>query len=239
MKSIKNQPGKLLLILILLSFSNYLSAQLSPSDYHQAIKNGFEQYKTKWELNDAIVMDSSVATVQYFNVYLNNQLDDVSFHSKGSIYFRKFQGFTVYALDSIHTELEIKLTDSPLVGYIVVNREQFETGQALADSVYFKLSEIMQLFQTGWPTYSPPEIATGFKVYFNRAENWGSVIFDEVIADPQITCYDINGKKILLQDIQQISSTQVNFKFPAIKRGIYILVPEAENQVFDSVKFNW
>ena len=227
------------LILLLLTTAIHLFAQLSPADYYQGIQNGFNRYKTNWKMEDALVIDSTQATVHYFNKYLNDTLEQVSFKSSGAIYFGKFQGFTVYALDSLNTELEEKLIDSPLVGYIVLNSEEYNSTEVLADSVYLKITDIMQLFQTGWPTYLPPEISNGFKAFFNRAENWGAVIFDKIVSKPVVSCYDINGKKIPLNKIQRISSTQINFSFPNMKNGIYILAPESENQKFESVKFNW
>jgi hypothetical protein len=230
---------KFVFISIFILSANYLSAQLQTDEYTQGIKNGFERYITKWEINDAFIFDSCQANVQYFNKLLNNQLDQVAFSSAGSVYFGKYQGFTVYALDSSNAQIEEKLIDSPLVGYIVLDKDEYDSGEVLADSVFFKLSAIMQLFQTGWPTYTPPEITTGFKAHFNRAENWGAVIFDDVVSDPQITCYDLNGRAIRLKDIQQISSREVNFSFPPLQQGVYILLPKAGNQQFESIKFNW
>ena len=229
----------LILGFLVLHFTTNCYSQLNQEDYINGIKNGFNQYKIKWAMNDAVITESSQATVQYFNKYLNDTLTDVSFFSSGSIYFHKFQGFTVYALDSISEQLEAKLKDSPLVDYIVLEKDEYTSSEVLADSVYIKLNNLMQLFQEGWPTYLPPKIANGYKTYFNRAENWGSVIFDKIVSNPTVLCYDINGKKIRLRNLQKVSATQLNFSFPSLKKGVYILAPKAKNSKFEPIKFNW
>jgi len=230
---------KLLLTTLCICLSGFIYAQLQAEEFKEGIQNGFNQYTTKWDMDNAIITEPVIASVQYFNKHLNDQLDEVIFQSAGSIYFAKFQGLTIFALDTLTKELEEKLIDSPLVGYIVLNKEDYNSTTVLTDSVYLKLNDLMQMFQLGQPTYTAPVIENNLKVYFKKSENRGIIIFNNTAKLRRLNCFDINGKEIKLVNIIQITPTQVNFSFPDMPHGIYILAPKVKNSRQESIKFNW